>query len=305
MYLDKVVNKKRFRLSKEGLTGFLLAFIPLLGFCLFGLIPMILAIGMAFMDIKGYNFDGATFVGFANFADIFGDKLFGTSIVNTLYMSLSTFINIVLALLIAFLFTNKKVRGKKVFRTIYFVPFVCSVVAITLMWQWIFNYRFGIINHLIKLGGGEAIDWWNNPDLFIPVLIVMGVWSGTGYGIILYGAALTNVNHSLYEAAKVDGANSFKSFLHITVPAISPTTFYLLITGIIGALQEFARPQILSPSGGPNDVGVTVVFYLYRRAFEYREMGQASATAWVLALIIVAFTVLNFALSKLWVSYDT
>ena len=132
----------------------------------------------------------------------------------------------------------------------------------------------------------------------------MGVWSGTGYGIILYGAALTNVNSSLYEAAKVDGANSFKSFWHITIPAISPTTFYLLITGIIGALQEFARPQIISGSGGPDNVGVTVVFYLYRSAFQYYEMGIASATAWLLAILIVGLTVINFAMSKLWVSYD-
>ena len=132
----------------------------------------------------------------------------------------------------------------------------------------------------------------------------MGVWSGTGYGIILYGAALTNVNNSLYEAAKVDGANTFQSFLHVTLPAISPTTFYLLITGIIGALQEFARPQIISGTGGPNNAGVTVVFYLYRNAFQYYNMGVASATAWLLAAIIVVLTVINFAVSRLWVSYD-
>lgn len=304
MYLDKVYNKRKFKVSKEGVAGFSLAFIPVLGFCLFGLIPMVLAIAMAFMYIDGYNFNGSSFVGFDNFKDVLNDKLFWQSIGNTFYMSVSTFINILLALLIAFLLT-KKIKGKKVFRTIYFIPYVCSVVAITLMWQWIFNYRFGIINHLIKLAGGEAVNWWGTSELFIPVLIIMGVWSGTGYGIILYSAALTNVSTSLYEAAKVDGANSFKSFLHITVPAISPTTFYLLITGLIGALQEFARPQILSPSGGPGDAGVTVVFYLYRRAFSYTEMGPASATAWLLAIIILVFTVINFALSKLWVSYDS
>ena len=132
----------------------------------------------------------------------------------------------------------------------------------------------------------------------------MGVWSGTGYGIILYGAALTNVNGALYEAAKIDGATPVQSFMHVTIPAISPTTFYLLITGIIGALQEFARPQIISGSGGPDNVGVTVVFYLYRNAFQYYQMGIASATAWLLAIIIVALTIFNFAISKLWVKYD-
>ena len=301
MYLDKVHKKKR--IDKEGLTGLCLSSIPVLGFCIFGLVPMIFAIAMSFMDIKGFSFEGATWVGFANFSEVWQDQAFWDSIVNTMYMSVSTFINIFLSLVIAYLLT-KNIKAKKVFRTIYFIPYVCSVVAITLMWTWIFNYRFGVINSIFKSWGKEPIDWFNDPDTFIPVLILMGVWSGTGYGIILYGAALTNVNSTLYEAAKVDGANTFKTFLHITVPAISPTTFYLLIMGIIGSLQEFARPQIISSTGGPGQKGVTVVFYLYRRGFEWMEMGPASATAWLLAILIVFITVINFAVSKLWVSYD-
>ena len=264
---------------------------------------MILAIVMAFMNIRGFNFNGARWVGFDNFAGVLKDDMFWKSIGNTLYMSVSTFINIVLSLIIAFLLT-KNIKAKKVFRTIYFVPYVCSVVAITLMWTWIFNTRFGVVNSLFKRWGWPTQDWFNDEDWFIPVLILMGVWSGTGYGIILYGAALTNVNSALYEAAKVDGANSFKSFIHITIPAISPTTFYLLIMGIIGALQEFARPQIISSTGGPNNVGVTVVFYLYRRGFEYMQMGPASATAWLLAIVILVVTIINFVVSKLWVNYD-
>ncbi len=302
MYLDTVQRKKK-KVDKENLTGFALAFIPVMGFILFGLIPMILAVGMSFMNIRGFSFEGASFVGFDNFKNVVNDDLFWKSIVNTLYMSVSTFINIVLALLIAYLLT-KNIKAKKVFRTIYFVPYVCSVVAVSLMWMWIFNNRFGVMNTIIKKLGGDPINWLNDPDWFIPVLIIMGVWSGTGYGIILYGAALTNVSNSLYEAAKVDGASTFKSFIHITVPAISPTTFFLLITGVIGALQEFARPQILSATGGPDNKGVTVVFYLYRRAFQYFEMGPASATAWLLALFILVLTVINFAVSKLWVNYD-
>lgn len=304
MYLDKVYKTKRRRVSREGAAGFSLAFIPVLGYCIFSLVPMALAIAMAFMNIRGYSFDGATFAGLDNFKDVLKDSLFWKSIVNTLYMAVSTFVNIILALLIAYLLT-KNVKGKKAFRTIYFIPYVCSVVAITLMWQWIFNYNYGIVNRMITSAGGEAINWLGDSRYFIPTLLIISVWSGTGYGIILYGAALTNVNNSLYEAAKVDGANSFRSFFHITLPAISPTTFYLLITGLIGALQEFARPQILSGTGGPDNAGVTVVFYLYRRAFNYFEMGPASATAWLLAIFIVILTVINFAVSRLWVSYDS
>lgn len=302
MYLDKVYSKKR-KFKKEGLWGFVLSLGPVVGFALFGLIPMILAIFMSFMHIEGFSFEGSSFIGFENYGTVLKDPLFWKSIVNTLYMSVSTFINIALALIVAFLLT-KKIRGKKIFRTIYFIPYVCSVAAIAVMWQWIFNTNYGVINGLFTPEGKDPINWWGNSDTFIPCLIIMGVWSGTGYGIILYGAALTNVNSSLYEAAKVDGANAFQCFKNITLPAISPTTFYLLLTGLIGALQEFARPQIINSQGGPDNVGVTVVFYLYRNAFQYYNMGVASATAWLLAIIIVALTVVNFALSRLWVSYD-
>jgi len=305
MYLDKVYQKKRRkRFTKEGVTGFSLAFIPVLGYCIFSLVPMVMAVFMAFMEIDGYTLEGAVFIGFSNFATVLKDAKFWKSIVTTLYMSLSTFVNIVLALLIAFLLTKKGVKGKKVFRTIYFIPYVCSVAATTLMWQWMFNYQYGIINHVLFDNPDKYINWFGDPDHFVPALLIMGVWSGTGYGIILYGAALTNVSSSLYEAAKVDGANAFKSFMHVTLPAVSPTTFYLLITGLIGALQEFARPQIIDATGGPDNAGLTVVFYLYQQGFQYYHMGIASATAWLLAILILFLTVINFGVSKLWVNYD-
>lgn len=301
MYLDNVFRKKK--RNKENTSGLLLSLAPVVGFALFGLVPMVLALFMSFMQLNMFSLEGAEFVNVQNYVTVLKDELFWKSIGNTLLMSISTFINIVLALIVAFLLT-KNIKGKKVFRTIYFIPYVCSVVAITLMWQWIFNTNYGIVNNILLLLGKDPVNWWGQSDTFIICLIVMGVWAGTGYGIILYGAALTNVNGSLYEAARVDGANSFQSFLHITLPAISPTTFFLLITGIIGSLQEFARPQIISADGGPDSAGVTVVFYLWRNAFEYYDMGVASATAWLLAIIILGFTALNFALSKLWVSYD-
>lgn len=302
MYLDQVHKKKK-KVDKEGLAGFFLSIIPVIGFVIFGLIPMILAVAMAFMDIKGFSFEGAEWAGLSNFEYVVHDDLFWKSIVNTLYLSISTFVSIIISLIIAFLLT-KNIKGKKAFRTIYFIPYVCSVVAVTLIWQTIFNTRYGFANWLITALGGKSINWLGDSDWFRPVIVLIGIWSGTGYGIILYGAALTNVSSSLYEAAKVDGANAFKSFWHITIPAISPTTFYLLITGIIGALQEFARPQILSSGGGPDNTGVTVVFYLYRCIFDYFEMGYAAATAWLLAIFIVILTVINFTVSKLWVNYD-
>ena len=302
MFLDKVYSKKK-KAKQEGILGLLLSLGPVVGFLLFGLVPMILAIFMSFMHIEGFSFEGSSFNVLDNYKEVLNDPLFWKSIGNTLKMSVATFINIVLALIIAFLLT-KNIRGKKVFRTIYFIPYVCSVAALTIMWKWIFNTNYGLINGLFTPEGQDPIDWWGRADTFIPCLIIMGVWSGTGYGIILYSAALTNVKGALYEAARVDGANGLQCFFNVTLPAISPTSFYLLLTGLIGALQEFARPQIISGTGGPDNVGVTVVFYLYRNAFQYYNMGVASATAWLLAILIVFLTIINFTVSKLWVSYD-
>lgn len=241
-----------------------------------------------------------------NFEAVLSDQMFWKSIGNTLIMALSLPICIVIALVIAYLLT-KKIKGVKVFRSIYFIPYVCCAVAVALMWELIFNQSHGILNAFLGLSRDEAIGWLTDSKYYLPVLIVIGIWSGTAYGIVLYGAALTNVNSSLYEAAKVDGANSFQSFLHITLPAISPTTFYLLVTGLIGALQEFTRPQVIGGDGGagPNSDGLTIVFYVYRNAFSYDgTMGIAAAAALILAILILIVTVINFAVSKKWVSYD-
>ena len=153
--------------------------------------------------------------------------------------------------------------------------------------------------------GDNAIDWLGDSKYFSTAVIIMSVWSGMGYGIILYTAALTNVNKSVIEAARIDGANNIQIFFKIILPAISGTSFYLLVMGVIGALQSFAITNVLAANGGPNGDGVTVVFWLYRRVIEYDNMlGVASAGSWFLAIIIMAITGLQFFVSKKWVSYD-
>ncbi len=310
MYLDKQFKTKRRGASgRENTSGLLLSLTPVIGFAIFGLIPMLMAIYMAFFEIRlGYGL-GGEFVGFDNFKHVLTDPAFGKSIGNTFIMALSLPICLVLSLIVAFLLT-KNIKGKKAFRTIYFIPYVCCTVAVSLMWELIFNQSYGILNAWLGETPDTARGWLTDSQYYLPCLIVMGIWSGTAYGIILYGAALTNVNGSLYEAAKVDGAGAFKSFFHITLPAISPTTFYLLVTGLIGSLQEFTRPNIISGNGnsvGPNNDGLTMVFYVYKNALDPNyvdNMGIGAAAAWILAIFIIIITVLNFALSKKWVSYD-
>ncbi len=291
-------RKKSFK-PYEQISGLVMSLGPVLGFVIFGLIPMILAFYMAFCEIKGFDILTAEFVGFQNFITVLNDSAFWDSVVNTLIFAISLPVCLVISLTVSFLLT-KKIHGKKIFKTIFFVPYVCSIVAVVLMWKWIFNETYGVVNGII----GEEIHWLTDDSLFRFVVIIIGIWGGCGYQIILYSAALTNINPSLYEAAKIDGANAFQCFRHVTLPGVSPTTFYLLITGLIGALQTFASTQVLASDGGPNNVGVTIGFYLYRYAFNYFKMGQASATAWILAILIVIITIINFKVSKKWVNYD-
>ena len=308
MNLEKIHQKRRkIGLGQNG-SGFLMASIPVLGFIVFGMIPLFLALIMAFMYVPGRgNVANAEFVGFENFEYVLNDQVFWQSIENTLKMAISLPICIVIALVVAFLLT-KNIKGRSFFRGIYFVPYVCCAVAVALMWELIFNQNHGIINSWLGLTRETAIPWLTDSSTYTLCLIIIGVWSGTAYGIVLYGAAMTNVNRSLYEAAKVDGAGAFRCFFNITLPSVSPTSFYLLTTGLIGALQEFTRPQMIAGGGngaGPNNDGLTIVFYIYRRAFQYNnEMGRAAAAALILAVFILIITAINFVLSKRWVSYD-
>ena len=307
MNLEKLYQKRRKTGLSENASGMMMGSIPVIGFIIFGMIPLALALAMAFMYVPGKgNLARAEFAGFENFVTVLGDNMFWQSILNTLKMAISLPICIVIALIVAFLLT-KNIKGRSLFRAVYFVPYVCCAVAIALMWELIFNQNHGIINSWLGLTRETAIPWLTDSSTYTLCLIIIGIWSGTAYGIVLYGAALTNVNRSLYEAAQIDGANSFRSFISITLPSVSPTSFYLLTTGLIGALQEFTRPQIIGggQGAGPNNDGLTIVFYIYRRAFEYNnQMGEAAAAALILAVFILIVTAINFVVSKRWVSYD-
>lgn len=301
----EIVIKKRKKIDKENISGIIMASIPLVGFTLFGLLPMLFAVSMAFLKMKGLTFTDSEFVGLENFKIILSDKSFFDSIKFTFLLTINMPINIVIALLVAFLL-SKKIKAEKTFRTIFFIPYVCSIVAVTLMWQWIYNTNFGVLNYWLGRTGDEAINWLGGDvKHFLIAMNIIGMWSGTGFGIILFSAALTNVNSTLYEAAEVDGAGPFTCFFKITLPSISPTSFYLLTMGLIGALQSFAMTNIMVPNGGPNNAGVTMVFYLYRRIFSYANMmGQAAVVSWLLTFIILVVTIINFRVAKKWVNYD-
>lgn len=294
------------RARNEELCGTVMAFIPVLGRILFALIPIALAVVMSFYNMKTpVSFAGATFVGFGNFTAIFADPNFHTALLNTLIYAISLPISLALALVIASVLNSELVylRAKSVFRVILFLPFICSTIAIVYVWKWMFDANYGIINLLL----GTDIAWLKSSAwLFRLSIIIMMVWSTTGYKIVLLAASLTAVNAAYYEAAEIDGAGSFQKFWHITVPAVSPTIFFLLVTGLVNVFQLFSETQVMDATGGSSVgyAGLTVVFYLYRQGFNYNSMGMASAAAFVLSLIILLVTVLQFKLSKRWVRYD-
>lgn len=300
---------------KERICGLLFASPPIVGFLLFAVVPLIFSLYMSVCRTSGSLIENMKFLGgahlFDNFKAVLTDPLFGKSIINTLYAMVQLPVSIGLSLLLSVLITQKGIRLKKFFRTLFFLPFVCSIVAITTMWRTMLDKNYGIVNMFLGLFGVSPVAWLTNEHAFMPAMILMGVWMNIGFNVILFSAALTSVNESLYEAASLDGATKRTQFFKITLPVISGTTFYVLVTGIIGGLQEFTRFQaingasnLLSPTG-PKNAGLTVVFYLYNKGFtDSTGMGQAAAVSWILFLLIGVVTLINFKLSDKWVQND-
>ena len=296
------------KLRKEEVQGILFANIPFVGFCLFGMIPLLLSLYLCFHSFKGLRLNTAKPVGFANFQEIFADEMFWQSLNNTWFVVLATVVSLIISLVVSALIATN-VRGAKGFKAVYFVPYVCSMVAITFMWKWLYDYNYGVLNTTLMNWGWikEPISWLGSESYYRTAMFILLVWSSTGYNIILLTAALLAVPKHLQEAAELDGAGEIKRFFKITLPLISPTVFYLLIMGMIGSMQEFTRFQIMTPDGGPAYQGMTVVFYLYRQLFNASggsDLGVASAMGWVIALFITLITILNFRLQRKWVNYD-
>jgi ABC-type sugar transport systems, permease components len=294
-----VKHKTKFR--KKHLYGYLFIAPPFIGFLLFGLIPIAYSLYISLTTFDLFN--PPVFTGLSNYIKLFTqDPLFWTSLVNTLYSALGIPIGLAFSLLIAMGLTQN-IKGVNFFRTGFFLPSVCSVVALTLMWKWIFNGDYGVLNTILGYFHIKGPNWLSNKFWAMPAMIIQGVWGGLGGGMVLYIAAIKNVSRTYYEAAEIDGANKWLQFWNITVPSISPTTFYLLITAIIGAMQAFVPYQLMT-NGGPDYSTTVIVLYLYNNAFSYMNMGYASAMAWILFVVIMIMTVINFKVSNKWVHYD-
>ncbi len=296
--------------ERRSLYGFITAAIPLVGYLVFNIVPLGVAIVTIFVDMDGFDFGSMQWNNFANFSAAFSDSRFWHSIGVSFIFIVPHLIGLLLSLLLSALLAQK-LPAHKFFKALYFVPYICSSVAISVMWRWVFDQNIGILNDIIiRLTGAEAGPaWFTNAGNFTSMLLTVMVWQAPGYGIVMFSAAFTNINPALYEAAELDGANTFRKFLSVTLPAISPTVFYLLMAGLIAGLQTFDVPQIFAGDSwtgeaGPNDAALSTVLYIYYKGVLFSEMPVASVMSMALFVVIFVIMLINYKLSDKWVSYD-
>jgi multiple sugar transport system permease protein len=242
-------------------------------------------------------------VGVQNYVDLSQDQLFRKSLAVTLIFSVVSVPTILVLALILAILLNAAIPAKAFFRSAYYLPSVISGVAVATLWKWLFNGEYGLINAALAGIGIDGPAWLTDERWALRALILMSLWS-FGATMLIYLAGLQGVPKELYEAAQVDGASRLKQHLHVTVPMLSSVTLFNLIMGIIGALQVFAEPLVLT-KGGPNNATLLLSVYLYQNAFQYLKMGYASAIAWVTFAIILLFTLLVFRSARTWVHTET
>jgi multiple sugar transport system permease protein len=273
----------------------------LLGLTVFTLVPIVSSLGLTLFD-----WDLLTppkFVGLDNFNNLFHDSTFWDSLVHTLgfivgYIPLVMATGLGMALLL-----NRALKGVAVFRTAFFIPVVSAWVAIALIWQWIFNPQFGLLNYLLGFVGIHGPAWLFDPQWAMPAIILTSVWKDTGFVMVIFLAGLQNIPGEYYEASLVDGANGWQQFRSITLPLLSPTTFFALIISLINSFQVFDQVWIMT-AGGPAGATTVLVEQIVKNAFSYSKMGYAAAISWVLFVLVFAVTLFQTRMQKRWVSYD-
>lgn len=280
--------------KKESRAAFLFILAPLVGYLAFTLYPFLFSIYASFTAWNGLG--SMQFIGIDNYIKLFSDDYFGRSLYNTLFMMMGIPIGLMVSLLLA-MGLNRKIPGTTTFRVIYYVPVISSLAAISVLWQWAYNGDYGLVNQFLSVIGIDGPNWLQNKDTVKPALMIMAIWKGLGYSMLLYLAALQSVPRIYYEAAELDGANAFQRFKNITWPMVKPVTFFLVITNIIGGAQMFTEVNIMTPTGGPEYSSATVVFYIWQKAFNNLQMGYASTMSVVLGLIIFIVTLIQFKLN--------
>lgn len=288
------------RQKSENLWGWIFIAPTIIGLMVLNIIPIFQTIYQSFFKTGDFG-KGNKFVGFENYHRVFGDTEVWQALWNTVkYAIIEVPISIIIALVLA-VFLNQKIKGRDTFRTIMFLPMIVAPAAIAMVWKWIFNSSFGLINNTF----GLSVNWISSPQIAIYSIGVIGIWGVIGYNMVLFLAGLQEVPKDYYEAASLDGANGFNQFIHITVPLISPTIFFVLVTRVIGAMQVFDLIYMLIDYNNPAlKKTESLVYLFYKYSFEQSKKGYGATVIVVLLAVIAVLTVIQLIGQKKWVHYS-
>lgn len=287
-------------LYKDGFWAFLMLLPNLVGFLMFLLLPVAATFAISFSSwnlTDSFNFNGVD-----NYKELFQDPVFSQVMGNTLYFTIvSVPIGIVISLLLA-VFLNQKLRFIRFYRAAFFIPVISSMVAVSVIWQWIYNPEYGLLNYALSWFGIDGPAWLTDPYWAMPTVIMTSVWKSLGFNLLIFLAGLQSISETYYEAADMDGAKWYSKFRHITLPLLSPTTFFVTVMSIINSFQVFDTVYLMT-QGGPARSTSVLVYYIFQNAFQYFRMGYASAMAYVLFFIVLFITFIQFWRQKKWSIY--
>lgn len=291
------------REKKEWVAAYIFIAPLVIGIFIFYIYPFIQNFWFSFNDVSRFNI--STFTGLENYKNLIKDKELYRTLGNTIkYVIITVPVGICLSILIATLL-NAKIRGTSIYRTIYFLPSVTMSVAIALVWKWMYNGEFGILNNILGAFGIEGQNWLSNPKTALYMVMIVGVWMSVGYNMIILLAGMQGISKSYYEAAAIDGAGPVKRFFKITIPMLTPTIFFVMITSIIGGFQVFDTIyMMIGKTSLAYESTQTLVMMFYRYAFDYGQKGYAAAISIVIFAIIMLITIFQFVMQKKWVNYD-
>lgn len=288
------------RARSENIWGWLFVLPTMIGLIVLNIYPIFDTIKQSFFKTGDFGI-GDKFVGFDNYIDMLSDSETWDALIATFkYAIVEVPFSIAISLVLAVLL-NRKMRGRSAYRTIFFLPMVCAPAAVAMVWRWLFNSEFGLLNHIL----GTKIQWVSDPKIAIFSIAVIGIWSIIGYNMVLFIAGLQEVPHDYYEAASIDGATGVRQFFSITIPLISPTIFFVCVTRVIGALQVFDLIYMVMDTGNPAlQKTQTLVYLFYDASFVERNMGYGSTIVVFLLVIIMLLTVFQMIAQKKWVYYS-
>ena len=287
----------------EAIVGYLFILPTYIGFVIFILYPLVESMRISFLDFSILR--ESEYIGLDNYAAMLSDTRLRIAYINTVVFTLlAVFFNAGIGLLLAVLLNRRlPTLIRNLYRSVFFFPVLVAHTYIAVIWRFLYQQDTGVINYYLSFLGIEAVPWLSHAHWAMAAIIIMDVWKNTGFAMLVFLAGLQSIPHTYYEAAQLDGANERQLFFRITIPLLSPTIFFILVIFMIGALQVFDTIIVLT-AGGPGDATRSVVLYIYEIAFRSFDMGYAAAVSMTLFAIILALTMIQFAISRRWVHYE-